>query len=156
YLYKKFKAKKKEDGQIIDRVAVEFTLNEEQERAFRIIANHSVDEGAQQLKMYIGGMAGTGKSQVIKALTSLFEQRGQSYLFMILAPTGSAAALVSGSTYHSILGFRGGGETTGTGINESMGALGSIRDRLKNVEYVFLDEISMVDCGDMYNISSQM
>jgi len=27
-----------------------------------------VDESADQLKMYIGGMAGTGKSQVIKAL----------------------------------------------------------------------------------------
>ncbi|KAI0311078.1 hypothetical protein OF83DRAFT_1024587, partial [Amylostereum chailletii] len=78
-------------------------LNEEQCRVFRIIANHSVHPCPDQLKMHLGGMAGTGKSQVIKALKYFFEQQGHPHCFMILAPTGSAAALVSGSTYHSVL-----------------------------------------------------
>ncbi|KAI0056168.1 hypothetical protein BV25DRAFT_1762834, partial [Artomyces pyxidatus] len=86
YLFKKFKAKKKEDQTAIEATVDAFTLNDEQERAFKIIANHSVDESAQQLKMYIGGMAGTGKSQVIKALISFFEKRDQSFTFLILAP----------------------------------------------------------------------
>jgi len=43
-------------------------LNDVQERAFRIITNHAVTPGSDQLIMYVGGMAGTGKSQVIKAL----------------------------------------------------------------------------------------
>jgi PIF1-like helicase len=59
------------------------------------------------LKMYIGGMAGTGKSQVIKALIRYFEMKEQSFIFLIMAPTGAAAALVSGSTYHSVLGING-------------------------------------------------
>src|SRR5882762_9838410 len=107
YLYKDFVAKKKEDRSHIDDIVQEFTLNEEQERAFKIIANHSVYDAADQLKMYIGGMAGTGKSQVIKALIKFFERKQQSFVFLIMAPTGSAAALVSGSTYHSVLGING-------------------------------------------------
>ena len=55
--------------------------------------------------MYIGGMAGTGKSQVIKALTAFFERQNESHRIVITAPTGTAAALVGGSMYHSILGI---------------------------------------------------
>jgi len=58
-----------------------------------------------QLKMYLGGMGGTGKSQVIKALIYFFEKHNESHRILILAPTGSAAALLNGSTYHSILGI---------------------------------------------------
>jgi hypothetical protein len=44
--------------------------------------------------MYIGGMAGTGKSQMIKALTTFFERQNESHHIVITAPTGTAAALV--------------------------------------------------------------
>ncbi|VDB99260.1 unnamed protein product [Peniophora sp. CBMAI 1063] len=104
FLSKSFKAdvEKEDAGAVIDKIVSDFHLNEEQERAFRIIANHSlVNTLADPLRMYIGGMAGTGKSQVIKAVIKFFEERGKSYAFLILAPTGSAASLVSGSTYHS-------------------------------------------------------
>ncbi|TFY70644.1 hypothetical protein EVG20_g2362 [Dentipellis fragilis] len=107
YLTKECKAEKKQDEKLIDSFVKQFTLNEEQERAFRIIANHSVSKIKDQLHMYIGGMGGTGKSQVIKALTAFFEARGKKFTFLIMAPTGTAAALIGGSTYHSILGFRG-------------------------------------------------
>ena len=56
--------------------------------------------------MYLAGIDSTGKSQVIKLLTSFFDRRQQSHRFMITAPTGSAAALLSGSTYHSVLGIK--------------------------------------------------
>ena len=49
-------------------------MNNEQERAFRIIANHVQSKGSPQLKMYMGGMGGKGKSRVIKALVSFFEK----------------------------------------------------------------------------------
>ena len=80
-------------------------MNTEQERAFRIVANHATMSQPGQLKMYLGGMGGTGKSQVIKALISFFEKRNESHRIMIVAPTGSAAALLNGSTYHSVLGI---------------------------------------------------
>ena len=50
-------------------------------------------------------MAGTGKSQVIKALMELFKRREEEYRFQCMAPTGTAAALIGGSTYHSVLGI---------------------------------------------------
>ena len=59
-----------------------------------------------QLKMYLGGKGGTGKSQVIKALTDFFEMNNEKHRIILLAPTGPAAALLSGSTYHSALGIK--------------------------------------------------
>jgi hypothetical protein len=46
---------------LIDKIAKDFKLNKEQERAYRIVANHSCNEDAEQLKMNLAGMAGTGK-----------------------------------------------------------------------------------------------
>ena len=63
--------------------------------------------------MYLGGMGGTGKSQIIKALCKMFQVRSESSQIMICAPTGSAAALLNGSTYHSILGLGCSNENTG-------------------------------------------
>ena len=66
-----------------------------------MVANHASTPGMPQLRMYIGGMAGTGKSQVIKAIQALFIARGEGFRFLILAPTGTAASLVKGSTITS-------------------------------------------------------
>jgi PIF1-like helicase len=55
--------------------------------------------------MYIGGMAGTGKSQVFKALLEFFSLKNESHRLIVVAPTGSAAALLGGSTYHSAFGI---------------------------------------------------
>ena len=45
--------------------------------------------------MYLGGIAGTGNSQAIKALGHFFEKQ-QGHLSQLVAPTGSAAALIGG------------------------------------------------------------
>jgi len=62
----------------IDDTVNEYMLNDEQERAFRIVANHASSKSRHQLKMYLGGMAGTGKSQVIKALVSFFKRKNKA------------------------------------------------------------------------------
>ena len=54
--------------------------------------------------MYVSGMGDSGKSHVIKALADFFKSRNKSHRFEILAPTGTVAALLHGSTYHSFLG----------------------------------------------------
>ena len=50
-------------------------------------------------------MGGTGKSRVLYAVTKFFEYQNQSYPFIVVAPTGTAAALLSGSAYHSAFGI---------------------------------------------------
>jgi hypothetical protein len=75
YLTARFKAKVEKEQNVIDNTVFEFILNTDQERAFCIIANHASTQKPEQLIMYIGGMAGTGKSQVIKAMTAFFERQ---------------------------------------------------------------------------------
>ena len=60
--------------------------------------------------MHIAGMGGTRKTQVIKALVDFFRLRNESYHFIIVAPTGSAAALLQGSTYYSMFGINSDGK----------------------------------------------
>jgi len=103
YLSQKFVPDQPGAINVLKSVIQHFKLNIEQERAFRIVANHATINNPTQLKMYLGGMGGTGKSQVLKALIEFFKERGESHRIMILAPTGSAAALLNGSTYHSVL-----------------------------------------------------
>jgi hypothetical protein len=155
FLRNNFKAKNKESQLIIEETVNEFMLNTEQERAFRIIANHATMAQPSQLKMYLGGMGGTGKSQVIKALILFFEKRKESHRIIIMAPTGSAAALLNGSTYHSVLKINFVNDQKHiTGNEHSTMAL--VKARLDGIDYIFLDEVSMLACHDLYKISSQL
>ena len=84
-----------------------YSLNAEQERAFRIVANHAMSSEPDQLRMYLGSMGGTGKSQVIKSLAHFFASRNEAHRFVVVAPTGTAAAILRGATYHSMFGIHG-------------------------------------------------
>ena len=70
YLTKSYVASTELAQKHIETIIKDFSLNVEPERAFRIIANYASDLQSEQLLMYIAGMAGTGKSQVIKLLYS--------------------------------------------------------------------------------------
>ncbi|KAG1736159.1 uncharacterized protein EDB91DRAFT_1055768 [Suillus paluster] len=61
-----------------DRVAKEWSLNNKQSRAFKLIAEHSRASNPEPLRMFIGGPAGTGKSRVINALKDFFVKRNQA------------------------------------------------------------------------------
>ena len=148
YLMRNFKAKSDVDQNLIDKTVKDFNLNTEQERAFRIVANHATIPGCEQLKMYLSGMGGTGKSQVIKAHIGLFKEKNESHRFVALGPTGTTAALLGGFTYHSFLGF-------GTGRNESA-SIAQLKIKLEGVDYIFIDEVSMVACHEMYKISARL
>jgi hypothetical protein len=65
YIDRRFKASSKNDEKIVADSISKFKLNSEQKRAFRIISNHAMMEKPDKLCMYLGGMGGTGKSQVI-------------------------------------------------------------------------------------------
>jgi hypothetical protein len=148
YIDCRFKATSKIDENIVAGSISKFQLNSEQKRAFRIISNHAMMEKPEKLCMYLGGMGGTGKSQVIKALMHFFNERKENHRFIVVAPTGAAAALLNGSTYHSVLGIN-------DGEFISASSLANIRARLDGVDYIFLDEVSMLSCRDIYKISAQ-
>ncbi|KAJ3526701.1 hypothetical protein NMY22_g10064 [Coprinellus aureogranulatus] len=147
YLLKCFTNDNKEHTLFVSKSIKEFNLNYEQEKAFRIVANHATDPYSEVLHMYIGGMGGTGKSQVLKALSYFFSLRKESYRLIVVAPTGSAAALLGGMTYHSAFGINDKADKAN---------LAAVNDRLTGVDYVFFDEISMLSCRDLYRISARL
>ena len=64
---------------VITKSIEKFNLNSEQQKTFQIITNHGISPSNDQLKMYLGGMGSTGKSQVLKALSYFFETRNESH-----------------------------------------------------------------------------
>lgn len=132
---------------LLTNVIEEFTLNKEQERAFVIAATYMHHRDSANLRMYLGGMAGTGKSRVVNSLLTFLRRRDEAHRFVVTAPTGSAAALLAGSTYHYVLGFNKSGEAP------SLAQLQKIRRRLNDVDLLFIDEVSMVSCRQLYQIS---
>ena len=85
--------------------------------------------------MYLAGMGGMRKTQVIKALSRFFTQRNEAHRFVIVAPTGMVAVLLKGSTYHL---------TFGINDRRGIGRSSHVKENLKGVEYVFSNEVSML------------
>jgi hypothetical protein len=94
--------------------------------------------------MYLGGMAGTGKSQVIKSLMDFFAKAKETHRFVILAPTGTAAAQQNGSTYHYFLGIN----PNASSQNEAT-LIAQLKTRLEGIDYIFIDEVSMLSCHEL-------
>ncbi|CAM4986460.1 unnamed protein product, partial [Rotaria socialis] len=125
----------------------EFTLNIEQRAAFMIITSHldgnsrcRTGDNNGQLIMCIPGCGGTGKSQLIRALTKYFFITKRTQMMRKLAPTGIAAAEIDGMTIHSFLGEqRNSGKARTIKPGDS-----KIEKEWSLVEYLLIDEISMV------------
>ncbi|KAF8589327.1 hypothetical protein K439DRAFT_1294696, partial [Ramaria rubella] len=130
-----------------------YGLKPDQECAFKIVANHAVQPSGEQLKMYLGGMCGTGKSQVIKALAHFFEECNESHRFQLVAPTGAVSALIDGSTYHSLLGIH---PKRSRSAKLNMTVLSEVKARLTGTNYILLDKVSMLGARDLYIISKQL
>jgi hypothetical protein len=71
-------------------------------RAVRIVGEHFILRSEEQLLMYLGGGAGTGKSYVIKAIVELFKRCGYSDELFVSGPMGCAAILIEGYTIHAL------------------------------------------------------
>ncbi len=151
YLLKSYSKDEREIIELESSITTTFSLNKEQERAFKIITNHATSNTTERLQMYLGGMAGTGKSQVLKAVTKFFADIGQSGQIVLLAPTGSTAAQIGGSTYHSYLGINDKNNS-----KSSASTIARLHQKLQTVKYVFIDEVSMISCQDLYKISARL
>ncbi|PPQ86519.1 hypothetical protein CVT26_008820 [Gymnopilus dilepis] len=129
----------------------EFTLNTEQARAFRLVAEHSLDRRNEPLKMYLGGPGGTGKSRVINALKEFFSRKGQSRRFRLASFAGIAAKNISGMTVHSalLLNQRGGKAAQSKTKRDLVSSW-------EGVDYFFIDEVSTISCKLLSDISDAL
>lgn len=90
--------------------------------------------------MCIPGCGGTGKSQLIRALSKYFAITKRMQMMRKLAPTGIAAAEIGGMTIHSFLGEQRNSRKPRT-IKPGDSKL---EKEWRLVEYLLIDEMSMV------------
>lgn len=69
----------------------------------------------------------------------------------MLAPTGTAAALLNGTTYHAALYI---GEFHGDKISDKITS--QLRADLQMRDYIFLDEASMLSCRELSLIANRL
>ncbi|KIM23130.1 hypothetical protein M408DRAFT_77987 [Serendipita vermifera MAFF 305830] len=132
---------------VAQQVAHEFNLdsNPEQLRAFTIIADRVV-RGGSQLLMYVGGVGGTGKSHLIKAIVELFKRLGRRSELQLSAPTGAAGVIIDGSTIHSLTGLP----------NKRNVKSDPLQEIWRGKTFLVLDEISMVGANLLADISARI
>ncbi|KAF7586547.1 hypothetical protein BBP40_008687 [Aspergillus hancockii] len=59
----------------------------------------------EQTLLYIGGEGGVGKSQIVKAIVAAMDLVHRKHEIILMAPTGAAADIIGGNTYHTSLGI---------------------------------------------------
>ncbi|KAJ7086529.1 hypothetical protein C8R44DRAFT_531153, partial [Mycena epipterygia] len=134
----------------VDQVVSDYTLNSEQARAFRLIADHSLDKREAPLRMFLGGPGGTGKSRVINGLTDFFTRQGQDRRFRLASYTGVAARNIVGMTLHAALNLG----RISSGMSSK--ARRDLMAMWEGVDYLFIDEVSMIGCGLLSDISEAL
>ena len=113
------------------------SLSVKQRAAFDIIQSHCFgSDQNDQLLMIVLGTAGTGKSYLIDAIRTLFAERGCSNYIKITAPTGIAAANITGSTIYSLLSI--------SNPNLSGQRLLALQLQMQSVRLLVIDEYSFL------------
>ena len=110
-------------------------LQGKQRLVYDTVRQHLHSPGTEPLRMILSGTAGTGKSYLIHCLRSLLQHQVR-----VVAPTGVAAFNVEGVTLHSFLHL----PTRGDFKNLEGGRLQCLQQDLMGVNYLIIDEISMV------------
>jgi ATP-dependent DNA helicase PIF1 len=123
-------------------------LNEKQKTIFNRIETHYTNtisgHQVEPLRILIMGTAGTGKSYLIKAITSRLRTiagNGNNQPTTVIAPTGVAAFNINGTTIHSTLSI----PIMNDKKYELVGiGLKNLQEKLQEVSYYIIDEKSMV------------
>lgn len=90
----------------------------------------------------IQGKAGSGKSTLIQAITSVLNEELGSSSFIVLAPTGAAASNINGKTIHN--GLRINIDNKLRSLNQV--ALNEIQQEFLNCNFIIIDEMSLIGC----------
>jgi hypothetical protein len=135
-------------------------LNDGQRRAFDAIVAHLNGTNPTQLRCFVSGEGGTGKSHLIKALDLYARTRwgktpGIFGACLKIAPTGSAAHNIRGYTWQSALG-----KTTSKNIplNKALDQTKSdaLQKKLRGVVLIIFDEVSMLGSEDLVEIDKRL
>ncbi|KYN05749.1 ATP-dependent DNA helicase PIF1 [Cyphomyrmex costatus] len=117
-------------------------LNSDQKRIFDKVTA-SILSNSENLRLYISGEGGTGKSFLIKTIRSWIKKYVEKDT-AITAPTGIAAFNIDGLTIHRLFQLPVEHGRTAKYKQLSDVVLKFIREELKNVALIIIDEVSMI------------
>jgi hypothetical protein len=126
------------------RIVVEKVLSD-----VLICATHPYDHSQRnQTLLYIGGEGGVGKSQIVKAIDAGMDLIHRKDEVILMAPTGAAADVIGGSTYHTSLGIS---------LNRyrRAGVGARVRRLWARKTIMIIDEASMIDLSALSIINTR-
>ena len=131
-------------------------LTIKQLEAYNIAVGYISGKIQNQMKMFVSGEGGTGKSFLISLImefTNLFhgKQNGIYGAAVAVAPTGSAANVIRGFTWQSVYG-KGFNKSNLSDVISGPCAQ-AVGAKLNGVKLVIIDEISMINLETLYEIS---
>ena len=124
------------------------TFSEEQRKVLDVVSAqiHFLRTGVRteqfRQSVVIQGKAGSGKSTLIKAIKAVLNQELGPDSFVVMAPTGAAAANIKATTLHSTLKINVNRQLQ----NLSPASLQPMQEDLHNCRFVIIDEISLLGC----------
>ncbi|XP_029661949.1 uncharacterized protein LOC115234770 [Formica exsecta] len=118
-------------------------LNIDQKLIFDRITAGISDDNSEVLRLYVSGEGGTGKSFLIKTIRCWIKKYIEKDT-AVTAPTGIAAFNIDGLTIHRLFQLPVEHGRTAKYTQLSDGVLKIIREKLKNVVLIIIDEVSMI------------
>ncbi|KAE8218026.1 hypothetical protein CF319_g8017 [Tilletia indica] len=152
---------------LIEALSKERNLNNAQQLAFSIAAQHFFAQmsgtSIQPLRLLMHGAGGTGKTVVVRLLRELLERYGKGAQILFMAPTGKAASAIGGSTQHSAFALHVHRKNV---TADELGAahkdditpqrIKYLQEKLRDIAWVFFDEVSMTSCETMAEIDQSL
>ncbi|KJZ68228.1 hypothetical protein HIM_12379 [Hirsutella minnesotensis 3608] len=129
-------------------------LNPEQRLVYDTFMGHFQAQNPAQILLHVDGGGGTGKSFLIKVLSSHLQAAALPNPSPIcrVAPTGVASNQIQGSTIHSLLRL----PVSGAFTDLSPGDAAALQSRLRHVQYLVIDEKSMLGLEQLARIDSRL
>ncbi|KAI8710625.1 ATP-dependent DNA helicase [Fusarium sp. LHS14.1] len=129
-------------------------LNPQQRLVYDTFMGHFQAQNPTQILLHVDGGGGTGKSFLIKVLSSHLQAAALPNPSPIcrVAPTGVASNQIQGSTIHSLLRLPVGGAFTDLRPADAA----ALQSRLRHVRYLVIDEKSMLRLEQLGRIDSRL
>ncbi|EFZ04210.2 ATP-dependent DNA helicase PIF1 [Metarhizium robertsii ARSEF 23] len=129
-------------------------LNQQQRLVYDTILGHFQAQNPTQVLLHVDGGGGTGKSFLIKVLSSHLQAAALPNPTPIcrVAPTGVASNQIQGSTIPSLLRLPVGGNFTDLPPADAA----ALQSRLRYVKYLVIDEKSILGLQQLARIDSRL
>lgn len=131
-------------------LAARDTLNTQQRQVYDTVMRHfrakNENRRSPPLRLQIDGGGGTGKSYMVKVISSHLQAKAASYgrasPIVRAAPTGVASNQIGGQTLHSLLRLPVDGNYRS--LSETPTTLNALQRRFRGIHYLVIDEKSML------------